>query len=125
MEPRISMVVLAVADLQRAVAFYRDGLGFPIHRATDTIAFFKTNGTWIELSPRDIFAKDAEISLKGRPPRDFALAHNVGGIADVDCVMAQAKAAGAAIVKPAQHTRWGGYNGYFAEPRRLHLGGRL
>ena len=115
MEPRISMVVLAVADLQRAVAFYRDGLGFPLHRATNTIAFFKTGGTWIELCPRDILAKDAGISLDGHPPRGFALAHNVGSAADVDRVMAQAAASGASIVKAAQHTDWGGYNGYFAD----------
>jgi uncharacterized glyoxalase superfamily protein PhnB len=27
-EPRIDVVTLAVADLERALAFYRDGLGF-------------------------------------------------------------------------------------------------
>jgi catechol 2,3-dioxygenase-like lactoylglutathione lyase family enzyme len=115
MEPRISMVVLAVADLQHATAFYRDGLGFPLYRSTDSIAFFKMGGTWIELCPRDILAKDAGILLKGRPPRDFALAHNVGSAAEVDRVMAKAKAAGATIVKPARQRDWGGYNGYFAD----------
>jgi uncharacterized glyoxalase superfamily protein PhnB len=34
----------------------------------------------------------------------------------VDQVMAQAKRAGAAIVKPAQNTFWGGYAGYFQDP---------
>lgn len=30
--------------------------------------------------------------------------------------MAQAKSAGAVIVKPAQNTFWGGYAGYFQDP---------
>ena len=29
MEPRVSLLTLGVSDLQRAVAFYRDGLGWP------------------------------------------------------------------------------------------------
>jgi uncharacterized glyoxalase superfamily protein PhnB len=36
--------------------------------------------------------------------------------AEVDAVMAQAKSAGAVIVKPAQDTFWGGYAGYFQDP---------
>jgi hypothetical protein len=28
MKPRIHVITLAVADLERALAFYRDGLGF-------------------------------------------------------------------------------------------------
>jgi len=44
------------------------------------------------------------------------LAHNVSSKAEVDAVMAQAKAAGALIVKPAQDTFYGGYAGYFQDP---------
>jgi hypothetical protein len=29
MKPRISVITLGVADLERSLAFYRDGLGFP------------------------------------------------------------------------------------------------
>ena len=29
MRPRISLITLAVADLERSIAFYRDGLGLP------------------------------------------------------------------------------------------------
>jgi uncharacterized glyoxalase superfamily protein PhnB len=35
---------------------------------------------------------------------------------EVDAVMAQAAAAGAVLVKPAQDTFWGGYGGYFQDP---------
>ena len=44
------------------------------------------------------------------------MGHNVGTREDVDAVMAQAKAAGAQIVKPAANTFWGGYGGYFQDP---------
>jgi uncharacterized glyoxalase superfamily protein PhnB len=37
-------------------------------------------------------------------------------LGEVDAVMAEARAAGAAIVRPAQATFWGGYAGYFQDP---------
>jgi uncharacterized glyoxalase superfamily protein PhnB len=40
--------------------------------------------------------------------------HNVASKAEVDAVMATA--AGAAIVKPAHETFWGGYSAYLREP---------
>jgi uncharacterized glyoxalase superfamily protein PhnB len=49
-------------------------------------------------------------------PTHISLAHNVASRDEVDVVMAQAAAAGARIVKPAQDTFWGGYAGYFQDP---------
>src|SRR5215212_10676911 len=47
-EPRLSLVTLAVSDLRRAVAFYRDGLGWPkCDVGGDEVAFFKTGGAII------------------------------------------------------------------------------
>lgn len=46
----------------------------------------------------------------------MTLAHNVRSEADVDAVMAEAKAAGAKIVKIAHKTFYGGYAGYFQDP---------
>jgi catechol 2,3-dioxygenase-like lactoylglutathione lyase family enzyme len=44
-EPRVSLVTLGVRDLERAVAFYRDGLGWPKSEVGgDEVAFFKTGG---------------------------------------------------------------------------------
>jgi uncharacterized glyoxalase superfamily protein PhnB len=34
----------------------------------------------------------------------------------VNAVLAEAQAAGAQVVKPAQEAFWGGYSGYFADP---------
>jgi uncharacterized glyoxalase superfamily protein PhnB len=35
---------------------------------------------------------------------------------EVDALMAQARAAGATVIKPEGDTFWGGYSGYFADP---------
>jgi len=51
---------------------------------------------------------------------DFTLGHNVSSKEEVDAVMAQAKGAGAIVVKEAQDTFYGGYAGYFQDPDK-HL----
>src|SRR5829696_954924 len=64
-EPRLSLVTLGVRDLRRAVAFYRDGLGWPKSEVGgDEVAFFKTGGGVIALFPRASFAADAGLDLK-------------------------------------------------------------
>lgn len=116
MKPRISMVVLAVNDLEKSIGFYRDGLGFPKMESPPEVAFFNLNGTWLGLSGRDDLAKDATVSSKGSGYNCFNLAHNVTSEAEVDHVLNQALAAGATLVKPAQKASWGGYSGYFKDP---------
>jgi len=114
MEPRITLVTLGVADLDRAIAFYRDGLGLP-QRPGEGV-FFETRGTWLALFPRDELAHDAGVAAQGAGFRGFALAHNVRTRDEVEAVLAQAVAAGGRLVKPAGEAFWGGYHGYFADP---------
>ncbi|TLP45952.1 MULTISPECIES: VOC family protein [Cohaesibacter] len=119
MEPRLSIVTLGVDDLQRAVAFYRDGLGWETgYKPEDGIAFFKTAGTVFALYPIDKMAEEL-------PDPDFkpkagacgiVLAHNCRERAEVDGVLTLAETAGGSIKKPAQDTFWGGYSGHFADP---------
>ena len=123
MKPRISLITLGVDDLERAVAFYRDGLGLPTDGIVGTefehgaVAFFQLEGGLrLALWPRDSLARDAGIAKTAAAMSDFSLAHNVGSAAEVDAVMGLAEAAGARIVKPAATTFWGGYAGYFADP---------
>ena len=116
MEPRISLITLGVSDLERSVAFYRDGLGLPQRDGPEGIAFFETRGTWLSLYPRASLAQDATVSNEGSGFRGFTLAHNVGSPDEVDRVLRQAVDAGAALVKPGQKVFWGGYSGYFADP---------
>jgi len=117
MKPRISMITLGVRDLDRATRFYRDGLGLPRQEpATEGVAFFALDGTWLALFGWDALAEDAGQPAEGSGFRGMSLAHNVESREAVDQVMAQAAAAGARLVKPAQDTFWGGYAGYFADP---------
>lgn len=116
MKPRISMIALGVADLEKSIAFYRDGLGFPKMESPPGVAFFNLNGTWLGLSEREALAKDATVSSEGSGYNGFSLAHNVASPEEVDEVFVQALKAGATSVKPAQKASWGGYHGYFSDP---------
>lgn len=115
MKPRISMITLGVDDLARSVKFYEEGLGFPKMESPPDVAFFTLNGTWLGLYGRKALAEDATVSAEGNGFAGFTLAHNVASEPEVDEVLKQAVAAGAALVKPAQKVFWGGYSGYFKD----------
>lgn len=116
MKPRISMITLAVRDLARAVQFYENGLGFPKMESPPEVAFFTLNGTWLGLYGREALAEDAMVSAEGNGFEGFSLAYNVSSEAEAEAVIAQAVAAGATLVKPAQKVFWGGFSGYFKDP---------
>ena len=119
MEPRVSLVTLGVGDLERSVAFYRDGLGWPKSGVGgDEVAFFKTGGVVIALFPRASFAADAGLDPDDVERGGFSrvsLAHNVAEEGQVDSVLAEAAGAGATIVKEAQEIFFGRH-GFFADP---------
>ncbi len=116
MQPRISMITLAVRDLPAAIAFYEHGLGFPRMDSPPEVAFFTLDGTWLALYGREALAEDAAVSARGEGFEGFTLAHNVGSEREVGAVVAQAVAAGATLVKPPQKVSWGGYSAYFKDP---------
>jgi uncharacterized protein len=116
-----------VDDLERAVRFYRDGLGLHTDGIIGAefefgaVAFFDLQADLkLGLWPRKSLAKDTGLAVAPASPTELSIGHNVGSKAEVDAVMALAKKAGAVIVKPAQDTFWGGYAGYFQDPDR-HL----
>jgi catechol 2,3-dioxygenase-like lactoylglutathione lyase family enzyme len=122
-KPRITLITLGVDDLERAVRFYRDGLGLKTEGIVGTqfehgaVAFFELQaGLKLALWPRASLAHDAGIAVGARSATEFSLAHNVRSKSEVDAVMAQAAAAGARIIKGARDTFWGGYAGYFQDP---------
>ncbi|UTW13131.1 VOC family protein [Marinobacterium rhizophilum] len=124
MKPRISLITLGVDDLEAAVSFYRDGLGLVTEGIVGAeleagaVAFFDLQaGLKLGLYPRKSLAKDAGFSSDEarRGVADFSLAHNLASKAEVDQLMAQAAAAGARVLKPAEDTFWGGYAGYFQD----------
>ncbi|MDS0283977.1 VOC family protein [Haloarcula onubensis] len=118
MDPKISLVTIGVKDLDESIQFYRDGLDLPMRdREPDSdVAFFTLKGAWLSVYPREKLAEDATVPDDGTGFSGMTLAHNVTSEDEVDAVLAEAKAAGGRIVKPAQDTFWGGYSGYFADP---------
>ena len=123
MKPRITLLTLGVDDLERAVRFYRDGLGLRTEGIVGTefeygaVAFFDLQaGLKLALWPRESIARDTGIAPGSPNPADFTIGHNVSSKGEVDAVMEQAKRAGAVVVKPAHDTFWGGYAGYFQDP---------
>jgi len=123
MKPRITVITLGVADLERALAFYRDGLGLATEGIIGTefehgaVAFFDLQaGLKLALWPRASLAHDTGLPQGLPDPTGKSLGHNVASKEEVDAVMAQARQAGARIVKPAAAAFWGGYAGYFQDP---------
>jgi catechol 2,3-dioxygenase-like lactoylglutathione lyase family enzyme len=127
MKPRVSVITIGVDDLERALRFYRDGLGFQTDGIIGTefehgaVVFFDLQaGLKLALWPRKSLGHDSGLPIGPVSPTELALGHNVATREEVDAVMAQARKAGATIVKLAQDTFWGGYAGYFQDPDR-HL----
>lgn len=127
MKPRITVITLGVEDLEKAVEFYRDGLGLKTEGIIGkefeygAVAFFDLNGGLkLALWPRKSISQDTGLQKSEISPTEFTIGHNVSTKEDVDAVMEQAKKAGATIVKAAQDTFWGGYSGYFQDLDR-HL----
>lgn len=123
MKPRITFITLGVDDLERAVAFYRDGLGLPtkgiVGREFEhgAVAFFALQpGLRLALWPRRSLAADCGLAQQPASATEFALAHNVESADEVDALLHQARQAGATLVKPGQPTFYGGYAGYFQDP---------
>jgi catechol 2,3-dioxygenase-like lactoylglutathione lyase family enzyme len=123
MHPHITLLTLAVDDLERAVRFYRDGLGLPTKGIVGTefehgaVAFFQLQpGLKLAVWPRASLAHDTGIPMGARSATEFTIGHNVGSKEEVDALMEQAARAGATIVKPAGDAFWGGYSGYFQDP---------
>src|SRR5215208_4527495 len=123
MKPNISIITIAVADLERALVFYRDGLGlqtegiFGEEFEDGAVVFFNMNpGLILALWTRPALARDSNVPVDGPAVTEFSLAHNVGSRDEVDALMRQATAAGAHVTAPAHDTFYGGYAGYFQDP---------
>jgi catechol 2,3-dioxygenase-like lactoylglutathione lyase family enzyme len=133
MQPHIHVITLAVDDLDRALQFYRDGLGLDSPGVTGTefvgddttpagaVAMFQLEGGLIlSLYPRSELAKDASVPLGSPKPGEFSIGHAVGSREEVDALLARAEAAGATLTGPPHDRPWGIYSGYFRD-RDEHL----
>ena len=118
MNAHVSVITLGVRDLAGARRFYGEQLGWPVHQEDHNWVCVLLGGgsTAFTLYPWDELAEDARVSPDGEGFRGVTLAYNVRSEKRVDEVLAEAEQAGASIVKQPEHTAWGGYSGYFADP---------
>src|SRR5262249_8018116 len=119
---------LAVEDLNRSLAFYRDGLGWKTDGIVGAeftgetgpdyrIAMFDVgNGLMFAIWERRNLALDAHVEpgTPGGASGRFALAP--GSTEEGDAMLAEAEAAGARITAPAKMHPFGVYSGYFTDP---------
>ncbi len=123
MKPQVTVITLGVDDLERSVAFYRDGLGLRTKGIMGeefehgAVAFFDLQeGLKLAVWPRASIAHHTGLKESPASPTEFTLGHNVGSKDDVDTVMEEARKAGATIVSEAEDAFWGGYSGSFQDP---------
>jgi uncharacterized protein len=114
MEQRLSLVTLGVRDLERSRAFYT-ALGWATGAApAEDVVFFQCGGMVVALWDRGRLAEDSGVS-DGGGWGGVTLAHNVRSPAEVDGVLAEARAAGADVPRAGAETFWGGYSGVFVD----------
>jgi len=116
MEQRVSLITLAVTDLERAAMFY-EKLGWARVESPDGVVAFDLLGSTLGLYSKSAMAD--ELGIEAADIAGFSgitLAHNLREKSEVAPLLAAAEAAGGRIVKPAQDVFWGGHHGYFADP---------
>jgi uncharacterized protein len=130
---QITALTIGVDDLERSLAFYRDGLGFQTngiigtefkgdetHPSGAAVMFEMQNGLILALYRRTDFAKDAKQPVVGevskRSPTEFSIGHFVQSKEEVDALLKQVKAAGAIVTEEPHERPWGIYSGYFQDP---------
>lgn len=110
MDCSIGYVIVGVTDLDRAIEFYRDSLGFEFVHAAPEFHF------------AEFRVGDRRFSLAGGGGGGDG-SHKVGGntgigfvVADVDAAYRELEGKGVTFtLKPARQP-WGGYMGMFADP---------
>lgn len=129
LQAKIFFITLAVDDLARSVAFYRDGLGWPTDGivgqefhdeatgADGTIAFFNLDGgLLLGLYERTNLAKDAGLPPGSPSSTEFSLGIPAQSQTEVDELLGQVEAAGGRLTAPAHMRPFGVYSGYFVDP---------
>lgn len=118
MKPKISLITLGVNDIEKSLAFYRDGLGFETHeyKEGDGHVMFKMEGSWLGLFPLNKLAEGAKVTAEKGKFSGIVFAHNVPSKDKVDEVYKLAIKAGAKGLKEPQEVFWGGYEAHFSDP---------
>lgn len=117
MPAAISCVTFPVDDLQKSIAFYRDGLGFTVEEQDEEHVAFDADGVYLVLLDRSEFGTYVEkvgFRPAARGAAETIISYFAENRGEVDAFMAKAKAAGATISAASDDE--GVYSGYFSDP---------
>lgn len=113
---KLTLITLGVKNLDKAVHFYEEGLGWKRSPASqENLTLFNLGGFALALYPRVLLAKDASVKDEPTGFSGITLSYNAENEKEVDAVMKEVEKLGAKIVKRPQKAFWGGYSGYFKD----------
>jgi uncharacterized protein len=119
MQPKGTVVALATDDVERALAFYRDGLGLPTPGIEDGILALELPNLTLFLIERaqfEAYARHAEVSShRGGDTVGCILSCALASREEVDEAVRRAGGAGGTVPHPPE-PREAGYTGYFRDP---------
>lgn len=121
MDQRVSLITLAVDDLDRSATFY-EAVGWKRVQSSDgggNIVAFDLLGQTLSLYPKAKLAEDMGIDLPSNTDTSFfsgiTIGHNVAEKGHVQKIYDAAIAAGAKPIKEPHDIFWGGHSCYFAD----------
>ncbi len=114
---QLSLVILAVDDVQRAVRFYQQTFGWA--QIVDAAVYAELElpaGMRLGLYLRDGFVRNTGEPVAAAPPRGTTATELYLAVDDLDQAAAALAEAGARCLSPAQPRAWGDRAAYFADP---------
>ncbi len=115
MQQQMSLITLGVAELARSRRFYVEGFGWKPVFENAEIIFYQMNGfmlgTWLSAHLEGDMQRTS-LARRG----NFALAHNVATLGDVQPAIERLAQHGGRILRAADAPSHGGYRGYVADP---------
>ena len=122
MDQRLHFITFATPDLDRARAFYKDGLGWePLMDVPGEILFFQVApGLMLGLFDAEKFDQDLAGGMQTTGVSGVTLSHNVGSPDEVSSTIDALLKAGATLIKPAQAGAFGGiFHGHVKDPNGI------
>lgn len=113
---RVTLITLAVADLEKSRTFYAKLGWLEAEGGNDKIAFYRLSGQYLALYDRKSLVADLGIPIKQRATGAISLSTNYPTEAEVDAAYAVADKAGALLMVTPAKTEWGGYSGSYTDP---------
>ncbi|BCK56016.1 VOC family protein [Nocardia wallacei] len=118
MKPATAIVSLPVADPERSLRFYRDGLGLAPAEADESIIAFELPNLslyLIEYGEYEKYTSRAGIAPRLPAPGACSISCAIGSKEELDDILRRATAAGGSVARSADEYD-GSYMGYFSDP---------